>query len=428
MQTRQQILEASSTLFARRGYAGASLREIAREVGVTPGALNRHFNDKEQLLIAVLDQWQESTRVAVDDAGVGDGLGFFLGLVPLMRYHVGHPGLIELFLTICAEASTSEHPAHDWARQRYELIVAQASEHLRLAAERGEADPMPRRRREAEARRLFALMDGLELQWIVRPDLDLVGLFSAALTVVLRSWGVDIAIQPPPAASRPLPVATVPSDVDAEPKRGPYRAGIERRRQILDEATTAFAKHGYVGASLREIAENVGVTSAAILRHFGSKEGLLLAVLDRWDDANEAIPSSGRGSAVEAWESLPIAMARHVESPGFIELFLTICTEASDPAHPARCWVSSRYDTLMARADEQLSTAADEGHIRDLSPAEREFEARCIYAVMDGLELQWIADPELDLVGLFDAHYEAVIARLRTDAGGPTAGPPANPV
>jgi len=415
VQTRQQILEASSTLFARRGYAGASLREIAREVGVTPGALNRHFNDKEQLLIAVLDQWQESTRVAVDDAGVGDGLGFFLGLVPLMRYHVGHPGLIELFLTICAEASTSEHPAHDWARQRYELIVAQASEHLRLAAERGEADAMPPRRREAEVRRLFALMDGLELQWIVRPDLDLVGLFAAALTLVLRGWGVDIAMQPPPPASRPLPMPPISSDLDVELKRGPYRSGVERRRRILDEATTAFATHGYVGASLREIAGNVGVTGAAILRHFGSKEGLLLAVLDRWDDANRAIPSSGRDSAVEAWESLLLAMARHVESPGFIELFLTICTEASDPGHPARYWVTTRYDTLMAQTDKQLSAAAEEGRIRDLSPAEREFEARCLYAVMDGLELQWIADRRLDLVGLFDSHYEAVIARLRTD-------------
>ena len=59
--TRQQIVDASAALFARHGYTGASLREIAREVGVTPSALDRHFAGKEDLLLAVLNQWERST-------------------------------------------------------------------------------------------------------------------------------------------------------------------------------------------------------------------------------------------------------------------------------------------------------------------------------------------------------------------------------
>ena len=66
--------------------------------------------------------------------------------------------------------------------------------------------------------------------------------------------------------------------------RGPYKAGVIRRRQIIEAATIAFARRGYTGASLREIADEVGVTVPGLLRHFASKEELLTAVLDKWDE------------------------------------------------------------------------------------------------------------------------------------------------
>jgi AcrR family transcriptional regulator len=49
----------------------------------------------------------------------------------------------------------------------------------------------------------------------------------------------------------------------------------ETRRRILDSAADAFAAHGYSGASMRDIAESLGITKAALYYHFASKEDLL---------------------------------------------------------------------------------------------------------------------------------------------------------
>lgn len=53
---REQILNAALEVFAEKGYAGASMRDIARAVGVTEGLLYHYFESKEQLLEAC---WRE---------------------------------------------------------------------------------------------------------------------------------------------------------------------------------------------------------------------------------------------------------------------------------------------------------------------------------------------------------------------------------
>ncbi|HEX4107903.1 MAG TPA: helix-turn-helix domain-containing protein [Solirubrobacteraceae bacterium] len=49
----------------------------------------------------------------------------------------------------------------------------------------------------------------------------------------------------------------------------------------MDAAGKVFARRGYQGASLELISERAGCTKGALYHHFGSKEGLLLALLDR---------------------------------------------------------------------------------------------------------------------------------------------------
>ncbi len=55
------------------------------------------------------------------------------------------------------------------------------------------------------------------------------------------------------------------------------------RQSIIDAATTLFSKHGYRGASVREICANAGASANAITYHFGSKEQLYLEILDRFN-------------------------------------------------------------------------------------------------------------------------------------------------
>ena len=53
---RKQMLAAAIDCFARHGYRGTSIERIAREAGVTKGALYYHFRDKEDLLHAAVTE------------------------------------------------------------------------------------------------------------------------------------------------------------------------------------------------------------------------------------------------------------------------------------------------------------------------------------------------------------------------------------
>jgi TetR/AcrR family transcriptional regulator len=65
---RTRLLNAAVRVFDRKGYAGASVREIAEMAGVTKPALYYHFGSKEGVLLAVLRQAQEEFAGAVDQA------------------------------------------------------------------------------------------------------------------------------------------------------------------------------------------------------------------------------------------------------------------------------------------------------------------------------------------------------------------------
>jgi len=53
------------------------------------------------------------------------------------------------------------------------------------------------------------------------------------------------------------------------------------RTRLLNAAVRVFDRKGYAAASVREVAEMAGVTKPALYYHFGSKEGLLLAILEQ---------------------------------------------------------------------------------------------------------------------------------------------------
>jgi AcrR family transcriptional regulator len=65
--TRSALVEAASHVFARRGFNGASLDEIAETAGFTRGAIYKHFDGKEDLLLAVWDQINERVLQAFAD-------------------------------------------------------------------------------------------------------------------------------------------------------------------------------------------------------------------------------------------------------------------------------------------------------------------------------------------------------------------------
>jgi AcrR family transcriptional regulator len=65
--SRAAILVAAREVFAERGYAGATIREIARRAEVTHGLVMRHFGSKEQLLVAALPGTRHIPEIVAGD-------------------------------------------------------------------------------------------------------------------------------------------------------------------------------------------------------------------------------------------------------------------------------------------------------------------------------------------------------------------------
>jgi AcrR family transcriptional regulator len=193
-------------------------------------------------------------------------------------------------------------------------------------------------------------------------------------------------------------------------ERGPYRKGVQRRQEIVRAAAQVFAERGYNGGSLRSIGARVGVSSASLVQYFGTKEGLLAAVLEEW--ARESRPAGADGLRGTAWiRSMRGAMVYNAGHRGLVELFLMLTAEATNPVHPARTFVQHRYATVVAEHVRHLHEAVEDGEVRPMGEVEIEQEARLVVAGMDGIELQWLLDPRIDLLELFDRFLETTLGR-----------------
>jgi AcrR family transcriptional regulator len=62
-QTKTRLVEAAAHVFARRGYQAASVEEIAEQAGYSHGAVYSNFAGKEELFLAVFEQYM-SQRIA----------------------------------------------------------------------------------------------------------------------------------------------------------------------------------------------------------------------------------------------------------------------------------------------------------------------------------------------------------------------------
>lgn len=65
--TKERLLDAAAAVIARDGFRGARLADVAREAGLTTGAIYSNFRDKEELFLAAFDRVQQlSQNLAAD--------------------------------------------------------------------------------------------------------------------------------------------------------------------------------------------------------------------------------------------------------------------------------------------------------------------------------------------------------------------------
>lgn len=61
-ETRRKLIEAALDLSAKKGFSSLSLREVAKEAGITPAGFYRHFHDMEELGLVLIDEVGMSLR------------------------------------------------------------------------------------------------------------------------------------------------------------------------------------------------------------------------------------------------------------------------------------------------------------------------------------------------------------------------------
>ena len=210
-----------------------------------------------------------------------------------------------------------------------------------------------------------------------------------------------------------MPSASHSSDkpaTDPGTRRGPYKKGRKTREEILQAALVSFSEQGYRASSIRQIAQRVGLTQQGLMHHFASKEELLAEVLSLRDTVD--LERYGREDVVEG---LRHVVALNASRPGLVRLFSVLSAESSDPEHPAHQHVAERYRTIVGILEGRLREPEGERLLGGHPP---DAVARLLMATMDGLQVQWLLDEDLDMEGPLEVLLELLLARSNSKADG----------
>ncbi|GAA4904386.1 TetR family transcriptional regulator [Stackebrandtia albiflava] len=181
---REDIIAAAAAAYGESGYRQASLRDIARRVGISHSGLLYHFPTKEALLTAVLER-RDAVDAARERLHGPPGAAVLRSMVSLAAHNTDHPAIVELYSRLAAEAVSPDHPAHGYFARHYRRARDLVRASFTAMAEAGElrdgVDP------DRAATVFIALMDGLQVQWLTSPDeVDMTATLRTHLATLLR--------------------------------------------------------------------------------------------------------------------------------------------------------------------------------------------------------------------------------------------------
>lgn len=173
-------------------------------------------------------------------------------------------------------------------------------------------------------------------------------------------------------------------------RRGPYEKGEAKREEILQVALEIFAQEGYRGTSLRKVAARCNLSLPGLMHYFNSKEDLLTQVLRARDASARARHAEFKGA-----ETYRAIIQEGADTPGLVELFVSMAAAASDTTHPAHSLFVERYAEIRPRIAAYLQRRMDQDAVRTDLPPER--LAAILVALADGIQLQWLTDRTVDM-------------------------------
>lgn len=184
------------------------------------------------------------------------------------------------------------------------------------------------------------------------------------------------------------------SDPEGGARRGSYAKTEQFRLDVLDAALRVLAEDGWDAATLQRIADEVGRSKPGLLHHFRSREGLMLEIVRHRDEVNRRMfPADDDGGF-----GASLALVDHNATvPGLVALFTTVAAlAAADTTDTERReYFTERYRRTTEGFRRRIARGQEAGLLRgDLDP---DTAASLLVAAMDGLQIQWLLDPGLDM-------------------------------
>jgi AcrR family transcriptional regulator len=138
---------------------------------------------------------------------------------------------------------------------------------------------------------------------------------------------------------------------------------------ILDAAEGPFREHGFHLATMDEIAERAGVAVGSIYFHFGSKDALYLALVERALDVNERYMAEAYGEGRSPLEEVLAAgdayLRFHLEHPGYFRMIALRGFDVPDgeESTEAQQRIADRVELLVGAVGEALTRAVAAGQV-----------------------------------------------------------------
>jgi len=174
--------------------------------------------------------------------------------------------------------------------------------------------------------------------------------------------------------------------------RGKYQKSDVSRERILEAATELFASRGYAGAGVDQLAQRSGIAKTAIYYHFGNKEGLLAAVLERaatqWIVGILEASREGGDPLGHLDRALAGMRAMLEERPWIYKLFQILTLEVADSKPEIRATLRS----IVRRAKQAIVDGMRDAIGVDVPDADG--IATLILAALDGISLGLQLDPD----------------------------------
>lgn len=186
--SREKIIQAATEFFAKQGFRGAKMADIAKAANLTEPGLLHHFPSKTHLLMEVLKERDRIDSERMRTTLQKEGSHFLEAGIELVEHNETVSGLVQLFILLVAESVSPDHPAHEFFIQRYQREREQMAQVVAQAQQAGEV------RADIPADTLvvliFAMMDGLQVQWLLEPEkISMSGMFRVMLNLLKAEGG-----------------------------------------------------------------------------------------------------------------------------------------------------------------------------------------------------------------------------------------------